>query len=184
MNKNIFLPLSLLLFSIVSNYSQSVPIGQWREHLSYNNAISITQAGSVIYTASNNGIISYDVSDNEVKFLSRVETLSDIGINTISFNSSTNTLIVGYKNGNLDVIGDKTTNISAIKNSTITGNKTVNSIYNIGDLAYLSCGFGIVVLDTRKNEIKETYIIGTGGTKKSGYDRNTPLPVVCPSNKT
>src|SRR5207253_11450676 len=30
-------------------------------------------------------------------------------------------------------------------------------------IAYLACGFGIVVFDTEKIEIKDTYYIGTGG---------------------
>lgn len=157
----------LLLFPALLTYSQEVPIGQWREHLSYNKAVSITQAGSTIYTASANGIISFDYSDGEIKFLSRVETLSDIGINTISYNNSTNTLVIGYNNGNVDLVGEKTINISAIKNSSITGNKTINSILNIGEFAYLSCGFGIVVIDTKKNEVKDTYIIGAGGVNTS-----------------
>ncbi|MBE0653653.1 MAG: hypothetical protein IH594_07630, partial [Bacteroidales bacterium] len=36
-------------------------------------------------------------------------------------------------------------------------------IYFSENLAYLSCGFGIVVLDTERNEIKETYLIGQEG---------------------
>ena len=35
----------------------------------------------------------------------------------------------------------------------------------MAQFAYLACGFGIVVLDVKKEEIKDTYIIGTGGSQ-------------------
>jgi ligand-binding sensor domain-containing protein len=54
-------------------------------------------------------------------------------------------------------------NVSDIKHKNIPGNKAINSILNNGNLCYLSCGFGIVVIDLIKLEIKDTYIIGKTG---------------------
>ena len=36
-------------------------------------------------------------------------------------------------------------------------------MHNEDQFAYLACGFGIVVLDVKKEEIKDTYVIGAGG---------------------
>ncbi|NTV84206.1 MAG: hypothetical protein HGA23_07905, partial [Bacteroidales bacterium] len=54
-------------------------------------------------------------------------------------------------------------NIPDIKRKEILGNKTINSIMNYGKYAYLSCGFGIVVLNLEKREVKDTYYIGPDG---------------------
>ena len=75
-------------------------------------------------------------------------------------------MVVGYENTNIDLIMEDMSiiNIPDIKRKEILGNKTINSIMNYGKYAYLSCGFGIVVLNLEKMEIKDTYYIGPEGT--------------------
>jgi len=78
---------------------------------------------------------------------------------------------VAYKNTNIDLIQNNTIiNIPDIRDKQITGNKTINNIHLEGDYAYLACGFGIVVLDITKNEIKETYYIGPQGAALNVLD--------------
>ena len=40
--------------------------------------------------------------------------------------------------------------------------KTINNVTFNGNLAYLSCGFGIVVFDLNKLEVRDTYFISSG----------------------
>ena len=54
-------------------------------------------------------------------------------------------------------------NIPDIKEKEILGNKTINNITFKDHYAYLSCGFGIVVLDLNRKEIYDTYYIGPDG---------------------
>ena len=54
-------------------------------------------------------------------------------------------------------------NIPDIKRKEISGLKKINNIYFKNNLAYLSCSFGVVVLDLIKKEIKDTYKIGENG---------------------
>ena len=53
--------------------------------------------------------------------------------------------------------------MSDIKEKTIVGNKSINQVTFNGDLAYVACGFGIVVFDLKKEEVKDTYYIGNQG---------------------
>ena len=70
-------------------------------------------------------------------------------------------MIIGYANANIDLlVGSTVFNLSDIYRYPIVGNKTINEIYFLDNLAYLSCGFGIVVLDIERREIKDTYYIG------------------------
>lgn len=97
--------------------------------------------------------------------ISKTNGLSDIGFNAIKYDSAHGKLIIAYDNSNVDLWSpDETVNIPDIKRKSIVGDKTIYSISINENLAYLSCGFGIVVLDLDKQEVKDTYYIGPEGT--------------------
>ena len=54
-------------------------------------------------------------------------------------------------------------NLPDIMKKQIPGDKSINDIYFLGQSAYLSTGFGIVLLNLEKEEISETYYIGDYG---------------------
>lgn len=137
-------------------------IGQWRDHLSYKKGISITQSADKIYCATESGIYSLEKSDYSIDRLSKISGLSDVGVNTLRYNDYNQTLLIAYKNANIDLIyGNTIYNISDIKRKLITAIKTIHNIHYRNELAYLACGFGIVVLDMNKREVIDTYLIGT-----------------------
>jgi hypothetical protein len=162
-----------LLFLIVVNIplNAQIAVGQWRDHLPYQNGRMVADAGSLIYYAGEDGLFSFNKADGDVQRLSKVEGMSDVGYSAIAYNSKNNALVVAYKNTNIDLIKDNSIiNVPDIRERQILGNKTINNIHIDGDFAYLACGFGIVVVDLARNEIKETYIIGPGGTATNVYD--------------
>ena len=143
-----------------------VAIGQWRDHLSYKKGISITQSSDVVYCATESGIFSFEKNRKEITPLSKITGLSDVEVSCLRYNLSEKTLLIAYKNANIDLIAGKNIyNLSDIKRKLITAKKTINNIYFINQFAYLACGFGIVVVDMDKKEISDTYYIGTN----SGY---------------
>ncbi len=145
----------------LANSSWEGPIGTWRDHLPFNDAIAVTESSDKVYCATNSAVFSLNKEDLVVDRLSTIDGLSDVGIGALRYNILEKALVIAYVNGNVDVIkGTEIINIPAIKNSDIIGDKGINQITFFGSLAYMSCGFGIVVLDVNKNEIKETYLIG------------------------
>jgi len=153
------------------SFSQGIAIGEWRDHLPYNNCISITEGEGVIYCATTKAVFSYNKSDNSIERLTKTNYLSDIGVSRVSYHKALKILLVAYTNGNIDLLeGSTVTNISDIKRKPIPGNKSINNILFIGNNAYLSCGFGIIVLDLTKKEIKDTYYIGTNGGHIEVFD--------------
>lgn len=160
-----FIFLILSFYPFRSFFSQEIPIGTWRDHLSYSEAVSVTQGNNIIYCASSSALFSYDKISHEIERLNLVNSLSDIGIKKIKFNTYNNSLIIAYENGNIDIVtdGNEVINLSYIKNSNIVGSKTINNIFLQGKLAYVGTGFGIVVLDTDKLEVQDTYLIGNLG---------------------
>ena len=147
-------------------FSQDFGIGSWRDHLPYGNVTHVEKLNNKIYAATQYALFTVDLEDNHVERLTKINALSDFSITALGKNDNQQTIILGYANGNIDLIqNDVITNLSAIPNSSMTGDLQIYSIHNSGDLAYLACGFGIVVLDVSKQEVKDTYIIGNGGAQ-------------------
>ncbi len=148
-----------LYFLSITCLAQSVKVGAWRDHLSYTKANKTCALNNKIYTCTDNALFVFDTDDNSLERLNTLNGLSDIGVSTID--ASDNAIIVAYLNGNIDLINASgIINIPDILRANIIGNKQINHINIIDDLAYLSCGFGIVVLDIAEIEIKESYFIG------------------------
>ncbi len=165
-----FLILTLIAFINVPLFAQ-IAIGQWRDHLPYNNGVMVADAGDVIFAASESGLFRYDKNDGDVLRLSKVTGMSDIGYSAIAWSNDNNTLFIGYRNTNIDLIQDGSIiNIPDIKDKPILGNKTINNVHIIGDYAYLACGFAIVVVDLIKHEVKDTYYIGPEGSVLNIFD--------------
>jgi len=151
---------SFFLIISFASFSQ-IEVGTWREHFSYKSAITLTDAGDKIYVAGELGIFSYDKEEGSMETLTKINGLSDSEIQTIAFNKLNNILVIAYKNSNIDILKNNTIyNISEIKRKQISHSKTINKISFSDDIVYLSCGFGIVVLNTNKLEISDTYFIG------------------------
>lgn len=148
--------LNLLLFS--ASYSQEIEQGSWRTHFSYQNARIIENTGTKIFCAVENGLFYIDTSDNTVNTLSKIDGFSDVTISSLGYSEATNTLVIGYENGNIDLFsGNGITNIDLVKTQNIIQDKTIRHISINGDIAYLSTDFGIVVIDLNRELIDEVY---------------------------
>lgn len=154
----------LFLFFGINGFCQLQPIGQWREHLNYSNAQQIV-FGDKLYCATQQAIFSID-ENNEIERYSKVNGLSEVGISCMSWDATTEQLVIAYNNSNIDVLKkNNTKNIGDILRSSIVGNKTIYHIFCQNGLAYISCGLGIVVIDLKRYEVKDTYYIGTNNSQ-------------------
>lgn len=159
--KRIFIP----LFLLCSFYGNAQKMGQWRTYLPYNNTTKVEQTPNLVFGISDGALFSVGKEDKSIKTYSKIDGLSDYNILHIKYNEARNILLIAYANSNIDLlINDKIYNISDIKNKIIYTSKTINDIYFYNQFAYLSCDFGIVVLNLQKREVTDTYIIGANGT--------------------
>ncbi len=160
------LALIIMMASSLASFAQDgVGIGNWRTHLPYQKVIDVEPVGNKIYAATPFELFYYDTQDNSINILNKINGLSDIGISTIAYNESQRKLFVAYTNANVDLVYNDGTikNMSDIKDKNFVGSKNINSVFFDGDLAYVACGFGIVVFDLKKEEVKDTYYIGNQG---------------------
>lgn len=151
--------ISALLILCLNAKAQVVPIGDWQIHAPYNVGLSIIETENEIYFCGQYGIFKMDQTSNETDKISKVNGLSDNGFSTLGYHTKTNAVIIGYQNGNLDIIkGNEIINISSIKKAqNILGSKRINDIQEYGDFVFVSTDFGVVKVDIVKESIKETY---------------------------
>jgi sugar lactone lactonase YvrE len=156
--------LFLILLISLRSIAQDVAIGQWRAHLPYSKLVAVSATTNDVYCGTTEALFVFHQSDGSMDRFSTVNGLSDVGLGTLRFNPSNNKLLIAYANANMDIMSNgSVVNISDIQRTNIIGDKSINDIHFDGDLAYLSCGFGIVVLDMARYEIKDTYYVGVGG---------------------
>lgn len=166
--KRIYLFVLILTFSfpvIASNQ-------YWEYHLSKVHTTQVVQGNNKVYFLSEGGIFYYDKTDSRVQTYTKINGLSGSDFSGIEYSSATNSLIIYYDDAMIDIIteDDEIHPINAIKIKNIGGNKLIYNATCVDDLCYLSCGFGIVVLDLINREIKDTFIIGDNGGFEIVYD--------------
>lgn len=159
----ILLTFLLCSISLLSVFSQP-RLGEWTDYQSYAHAKNVVDTGEKIYCVTEGGLFSYNRADNSIRKISAINGLSDAGVQRLAYNKENDVLVITYQNANIDLlIGNEIFNLSDIKRKQIPADKSINNVLFLGDDAYLSCGFGIVVVNLKRKEIKDTYYIGQEG---------------------
>lgn len=164
-----FMCKAVCLLSLVLSFIRHQPtlaqFNSWQSHVSYQSGRSVAVAGNKIYAATLNGFFSYDKTTGETTTFDKQSGLSDVGISRLLYLTDQNRLLLAYRSGNIDFLtlsptGELTSvlNVNTIVAATnLPAARSINHINRIGNNAYLSTDFGIVVLDVVKNEIRDTY---------------------------
>ena len=151
---------------------QNVPIGTWQSYLSYKNGKTLAVVDQEVWVGTQSSyLMAYDLEDASLTRLNNLQGFAESEVAVIRHNPDKNWTLVAYDNANIDFISeDKFLNIPDIKNTILPGDKSIYEIHFIDDLAYLATGFGIVVLNLEREEIKDTYYIGVGGEPLQVFD--------------
>ncbi len=153
----------LLFFSLISTIAWGqMAMGSWRTHFSYNEVSKVEQTDKKTYALSDGALFSIDKADNLLETYSKVNGLNDFSITSMAYNAQTKLLLLAYSNGNIDLLADDgiAYNIPDVKNKIISVDKTPNDIFFKNEFGYISSPIGIVVVDLKKKEVVDTYIVG------------------------
>lgn len=150
----------LMSFVLVQAYPQN---NRWTIYAAYHDASKCVSVGSKIYVLSDGGLYSYDYEDMDVVTYDKSGVLSDNGIFDISYCSEEKTLVIVYKNGNIDLLYDDGSvyNMTDFKNKT-AGDKTINDIYINGKNMYMSTNYGLLIVDIAERIFSRTYTLDYG----------------------
>ena len=162
MSKKILILLSFLLLQVTS-YRAIAAIGDWKAYMAYSEVKEIEQAGNLIFVQASNNLYVYNQNDQSIQTFSKMDYLSDCGIQHIAYNKAAKRLLIFYNNANMDLMNISNydvQNLSDYYSASTTGEKTVNDIYMYGKYAYMSNGFGIIKVNVADGEISDTYNLG------------------------
>lgn len=142
-------------------FSQSNELaGDWKAYLPYNVGIDIAQNESHIFYATPYSLFSIHKESNEIQTMSKIDGLTDVSIQNITYDAYNQQLFISYTNSNIDIIkADGTViNVPDIKNnSTIIGNKLIHDLYIYDEnLGFLATNFGIVEFRLKSLEFGST----------------------------
>lgn len=161
----------IVLFIFSGNVlSQDLTIN-WQDHLPYKNVLGVEVATNQVYAFTRYSVFTVDKNTDEVTRISKIEGLTETLISTIKWSEEKQALVIGYIDGNIDIYRNgNVINVAGIKESGITGDRQINNIDFYNQKAYLSCGFGIAVLDLDKDEISESGYLGAGSNQIPVHD--------------
>ena len=160
-NYFVFLTALFTLMSASNLIGQDAGVGEWKDYLPYSRSTEIVVTPTKGYCATAFSVYTYDREDNSIERLNKINGLSDIGVSALAYHQPTNTVIIGYENGNMDLVTEnEIINFADIKRSSILGNKIINNVFFVDNIAFLATGFGIVELDMERREVKDDYVIG------------------------
>jgi ligand-binding sensor domain-containing protein len=146
-------------------------IGEWRAHVSFTPVIKVAETPESIVAATANGLLFTDKEGNQITTTTKANGLSDYGISAISYATTPKILLVGYQNGNLDLVQrGEIVNFPYITRKAGLPDKTIHRIICEGNYAWLCCAFGIVKVDLQKVEVVETWYLGAQNDLKEIYD--------------
>ena len=169
MRRFIYTVIVLFIATISVFAKRNIAPGEWQTIRSYNGITSIIPSKEKVYVVANGGMYSYDKKIKEVKPLSTLDGLSASAIEMVEYVESTKTLFIIHSDMTIDLVVDGVTfSDESIKDSEISGKK-VNNLKVDGDNVYISLDAGIVVYNTKKREVSDTYIIGNDGEYEVVY---------------
>lgn len=161
--------LFFLYIQTTFNFAQIAP-GEWRTHFSYNNVNQVEFAGDKVYAEASNKLYSYSNS-GIIETYSTLTGLNGHNVSLIGWCEAEKTLIIVYDDGNIDFLTKSgIVNLSDFKNKSLTAEKTLFGLRIDGELAYLSTGIGLLVIDVKKLEIRETFILNLSSAYTDVFD--------------
>ncbi len=146
--------------------AQDIAIGTWRTHFSYLDARIVEVTPDKIFCATQNGLFSREIATGEIRRLSKIDGLSDVGISAMKYDEVNNVLVIGYRSGFVDFIyEDQILSISDIANTNLDKDKTINDIAFSSNQTFLATDLGVIVASTATATIDENFVqIGAGGS--------------------
>ena len=161
--------LLLFIFSIQCHWSQNTN-ANWEGHFSYTNIKAISKGPDKIYAAVENVIFSLDLQTNSLQTITTIDGLSGDYISTIYYSTDYALLIIGYKNGLIEIFNENSGTVIKVldifnKLSIPPDAKTINHFNQNDGLIYIASDFGISVFNLNNLEFGDTYFIGENGSQ-------------------
>jgi len=125
-------------------HAQSGPVFSWQSYLPYSDSYTAAEAGEYVFVGTRTGMYRVAKEDYSIHRFAKDDGMADQYVTALAYSNTAQALIIGYKNGNIDIFKDNTfTNFPDIINSNSVSDKEIYSITAFRNMAYICAGFGI-----------------------------------------
>ena len=140
-------------------------MARWQLHPAYSNVTALTASKEKIFALSEGALFAINKTDETIEPYNKLDGLSSADMQFVAFNKTVDKLVIIYRNGMIDIVSDnKIATLSDLYLKRETTEITFNNLTNYQHLAYLATSTGIIVVDLKKEEIRDTYYIGQDAT--------------------
>lgn len=150
--------------TVIQMQAQSpLAIGQWRAHLPFRFGNYVTQSNTKIYYSAGQALLALDKSDLSTEFITKVDGLSNAGIDIVKYHPGSDVLAVVYSNSVIDLVKrNEIVTLNQIRNFTnLPGQKKVNGVFTLGaSQMYLAASYGVSLLNLSRNQFEFTTFTG------------------------
>ena len=139
---------------------------QWKLHFSYVNPTEIAASSKQIYAAANGSLFSVDRADGELNYWNKATGLRGNSVAHIAYDVHSSKLIIAYENGQIDLL-DEAGEVYTMPDISMKAGSVdvdIHSIYVGRQNTYLAMSFGIIVVNTKRGEVSDTYYIGANAS--------------------
>lgn len=156
MNKRISLALASLLVFMTS--LAQLATGSWKQYPIFGEFTHLQDTPTSVWYVTGGCLYQYDKNADETRFYTSGIDITDSSIKVMRANPDGKFIAVAYANSNIDLVypDGKCYNLPEIKESIANVDKTINDIRFDGKYMYVVTGFGLVVYDTDRREVKES----------------------------
>ena len=132
----------------------------WTTHTSLRAVVDLTASEDAVWAATQGGVFRYGVDAGEISRFTTTEGLYGLSLRAIQYDAVNRAIWVGYQDGVLDRIDVETGAIRSfldIKRATQFTARDIRKLAVTNDTLVVGAGFGIVLFDTRRGEVLETF---------------------------
>jgi ligand-binding sensor domain-containing protein len=134
--------------------------GTWRLHSSMRDVRAIATAPDAVWAGTDGGLFRYDLGSGEIERFTTVEGLANLTVRALAYDERHDVLWIGYDDGVIDRLDAPTGTVRSfldISRAERFTQRAVNALYVAGDSLLVATSFGVVVFDTRRGEVRDTY---------------------------
>lgn len=137
-----------------------IAMGSWRQYPIFGTFTDLIDTGRGVWYVTGGSLYHYDARADETRFYEGGKELAGFTVKFARYSPAKDMLAVAYTDGNLDLLlsDGSRVNLPEIKDATVNVEKTINDVVFDGDEMYVATGFGLVIYDTNRFEVKESGI--------------------------
>lgn len=148
--------IKLFLICCFTIFQLSIHAQAWKVYSSFANNTKAVKTSNTLYVISNGSLFSYDTNDNYVQTYDKVSQLSDHGIIDIALYGSN--VIILYKNGNIDILGNNDLTYNLTELTTLALNETkIHELRVFGTEATIATDNGLAIYNLKNKTLSALY---------------------------